>query len=130
MFDICIYSLYILFQKNLEANDIFHPRGIFIINCSQFASRKVIKIAIFKRNLLNEVKNAPSTVIPERTLVSQLTFTYSKSTIELLQKCELCSKLTIKTPERRPWRLSCVFIVNFEHIAHLFLVFLLLTLNK
>ena len=82
---IYIYSLYILFQKNLEANDIFHTRGIFIINCSQFASRKVIKIAIFKRNLLNEV-NAPSTVIPERTLVSQLTFTYSKSTIELLQK--------------------------------------------
>ena len=31
--------------------------------------------------------------------------------------CEICSKLTIKTPERRP---SGVFIVNFEHISHLF----------
>ena len=31
------------------------------------------------------------------------------------KRCEICSKLTIKTPERRP---------------HLFLVFLLLTLNK
>ena len=28
------------------------------------------------------------------------------------------------------WRHSGVFIVNFEHISHLFLGFLLLTLNK
>ena len=40
-----------------------------------------------------------------------------------------CPKLTIKTPERRQWRRSGVFIVNFEHISHLVLVFLLLTLN-
>ena len=33
---------------------------------------------------------------------SQLTFTYSKSTIEALQKRrEICSKLAIKTPEQR-----------------------------
>ena len=35
-------------------------------------------------------------------------------------RCEICSKLTIKTPERRH---------NFEHISHLALVFLLLTLT-
>ena len=46
------------------------------------------------------------------------------------KRCEICSKLTIKTPERRQWRHSGVFIVNFEHISPLFLVFLLLTLNK
>ena len=45
-------------------------------------------------------------------------------------RCEICSKLTINTPERRHWRRSGVFIVNFEHISHLFLVFLLLTLSK
>ena len=27
----------------------------------------------------------------------------------------MCSKLTIKTPERRHWRRSDVFILNFEH---------------
>ena len=43
--------------------------------------------------------------------------------------CEICSKLTIKTPERRNWRRSGIFIVNFEHISHIALVFLLLTLN-
>ena len=41
------------------------------------------------------------------------------------KRCEICSKLAIKTPERRH-----VFIANFEHISHLFLVFPLLTLNK
>ena len=45
-------------------------------------------------------------------------------------RCEICSKLTINTPERRHWRRSGFFIVNFEHISHLVLVFLLLTLNK
>ena len=41
----------------------------------------------------------------------------------------MCSKLTIKTPEQHHWRRSGIFIVNFEHISHLVLVFLLLTLN-
>ena len=45
-------------------------------------------------------------------------------------RCEIGSKLTINTPERRQWRRSGVFIVNFEHISHLVLVFLLLTLNN
>ena len=45
-------------------------------------------------------------------------------------RCEICSKLTRKTPKRRQWRFSCVFIINFEQISHLFLVFLLLTLSR
>ena len=45
-------------------------------------------------------------------------------------RCEICSKLTIKTPERRHWRRSGIFIVNFEHISHLALVVLLLTLSR
>ena len=32
------------------------------------------------------------------------------------KRCEICSKLTIKSPQRR----STVFIVNFEHVSHLF----------
>ena len=43
--------------------------------------------------------------------------------------CEKCSKLTIKISERCHWRLSAFFIINFKHISHLVLVFLLLTLN-
>ena len=36
-------------------------------------------------------------------------------------RCKICSKLTIKLPDRR----HCVFLVSFEHISHLVLVFLL-----
>ena len=39
-------------------------------------------------------------------------------------RCEICSKLTLKTPERRYWRRPGIFIANFEHISHLVLVFL------
>ena len=45
-------------------------------------------------------------------------------------KRKICSNLTIKTPKRRQWRCSGVFIVNFEHISQLVLVFPLLTLSK
>ena len=63
-------------------------------------------------------------------ICAQLAFTCSKSTIETLKKGVKWSKLTIKTPERRHWRGSGVLIANSEHISHLFLGFLLLTLNK
>ena len=38
-------------------------------------------------------------------------------------RCEACSKLTIKTPERCYWRCSGVFIVNFESVSQLALLF-------
>ena len=45
--------------------------------------------------------------------------------------CAISSKLTIKATQRRHWRSSSNFIVNFEHIyLHIVRVFLLLTLNK
>ena len=44
-------------------------------------------------------------------------------------RCEICSNLTIKMQERRQWRRSGIFIVNFENISHLVPLFLLLTLN-
>ena len=40
--------------------------------------------------------------------------------------CEICLELKLNTPERG----SGVFIVNFEYISHLVLVFLLLTLSR
>ena len=48
-------------------------------------------------------------------------------------RCEICSKLIMKTPERRQSlerRRSSVSIINFEHISHLVLEFLLSTLRR
>ena len=45
-------------------------------------------------------------------------------------RCEICSKLTIKTPERRHWCRSGVFILNFKHNSHFLLLFLLLTSSR
>ena len=45
------------------------------------------------------------------------------------KRCEIPSKLT-EISERLQWRSSEVFIVNPEHISHIFLVFLLLTLKE
>ena len=58
-----------------------------------------------------------------------------KLTIETLERgvkyVQICSKVMIKTPKRRQWRRSgSLFIANFEHISHFFLMFLLLTLNR
>ena len=44
--------------------------------------------------------------------------------------CGKCSKLIIMIPERRHKRCSGFFIENFQHISHLFSMFVLLTLNK
>ena len=44
-------------------------------------------------------------------------------------RCKICSKLTIKTPERHELHPSAFFNVNFEHDSHPVLVFVLLTLN-
>ena len=56
------------------------------------------------------------------SLITQQTFTCSKSTTKTLEK-------SVKYIQSY-WRCSCVFVVNVEHISRLFLVFLLLTLNK
>ena len=37
--------------------------------------------------------------------------------------CEICSKLTIRTSERRHWQGSDLFIVNFEQMSYSALVF-------
>ena len=42
-------------------------------------------------------------------------------------RCEVCSKLTVKTSERLHWRRSSVFIVSLEYIYH---VFQFLSLNR
>ena len=55
------------------------------------------------------------------------TFTCSDS--KHSKRCGIFSKLTIKILERRRWGRSNLFIVNLEHVSHLFRMFSLLTLS-
>ena len=48
------------------------------------------------------------TIIPARICMFKVNNENTKAI------CEICSKLTIKMPERRYWRLSAGFIANFE----------------
>ena len=65
-------------------------------------------------------------------LCTQQTNAWSKSKFKkymlvflTLKKCQICSKLAIETE-----RHSGVFIANFEHNSYIFLVLLLLILNR
>ena len=58
-----------------------------------------------------------------------MAFTCSRLTIETLEQGVKYVQ-SLKTQGGRHRRLSGVFIVNFEHISYLVLIFLLLTLNS
>ena len=75
--------------------------------------------------------------IAKLLLLTSLKYLYTSAGIYLLRvnnritrtSCKMCSKVIIKTPERRKLHRSGVFIVSFLHISHLVLVYLLLTLS-
>ena len=57
--------------------------------------------------------------LKKKGYLTQPAFTCSKLAMETLeQRCEICSKLTIKPPKWHRRRFGG-FIVNFEHISHL-----------
>ena len=94
------------------------------IFCFQKSPRITWKIEVLVSHVnlsIFELENAPVTAN------NYLLKAISRS---IRKRCEIYSKLTIKTPERRHWRRSGVFIVNFEYISNLFLVFLLINLNR
>ena len=62
------------------------------------------------------------------TVHTQLTYLLKFGNVNTEKRCEIRSKLAIKTPERRQGH-SCVFIANFELMSYLFVVFLLMTLS-
>ena len=45
-------------------------------------------------------------------------------------RCDICSELTVKTPEQRLWHRSSAFIANFELGLHPVLIFILVALSR
>ena len=88
-----------------------------------FQCKKFTAMNIFPKKQVNKQTNKLPAVIYLLKVHNRNTRT----------KCEVCSKLTIKKPERRYWPHWCrsgVFIVNFKYISHIVSVFLLLTVSK
>ena len=107
--------------------DEISSQKIFSVTWPNFIPKKITDLLLFatiysNRNFL---------LLHLRFLISSNNYLLRIDNRNTRKRCEICSKLTIKTPE---WRqLTCcsiVFVVNSEHISHIFLLFLLLTLNK
>ena len=77
----------------------------------KLCSKLLIKVVVYCAKYISKVHN------------TQLAFTCSKSTTETLEQCKICSELTIKATEQRQLRRSILFIVNFEQISRIVLVF-------
>ena len=86
----------------------------------------------FRPNKINKIKDYFVPEIKEKELRSKRLPIYGLkvNNRNTRTRCEICSKLTKKTPERHHCRWSGVFIINFENISHLAVLFLLLALNK
>ena len=121
--------------KELTLKYFKEPISFFFQYCSLLLTCKISTIWLVKRNTIAAVLYSWSKQMLQNTesywnkggyfhkIVSQETITCSKSTIKTKEKiCEVCSKITKKTPERSQCRRS-VFIVNFKHSSHLFVVF-------
>ena len=63
-------------------------------------------------------------------VLTKSAFNCSKSRMESPEHCEICFKLTKKTPKQHHSRCCGILIAYFEQISHTGLVFSLLDLNK
>ena len=105
-------------------NELWFKR--YLQNCTLTDVR--ILIMTYKYSPLDCLKTTLDTLLAQYNPAN--IYLFKANNRNTRKGCEICSKLTIKTREWRHWRLSGVFLVNFEHISNLFLVFLLLALNK
>ena len=70
-------------------------------------------MAVFQNKLLKAFKK--SIRIPDNVYLFKVNHQITRS------MCEICSKLTIKPPERRQFNGSVVFIVNSDYISRIVL---------
>ena len=115
------FSYYLLFRSNLFHSFLFlHYFGSFkFINIWEVSKSLIhfLKIwlktwrDIFCSSLIYVMNNTKSVYLEIRLAFAKARWFY------------VCSKLTIKTPERCQWRRFSLFIVILEHISHLFLMF-------
>ena len=64
-------------------------------------------------------------IFPERFII----YLFKVNDRNTIRRCEICSKLTIKILDWHQWHRSGVFIVDFEHISHVFHFFIVSIVN-
>ena len=88
---------------------------VLLYHCGYVKTRSNYKY-LFKDS--NKVTRTKSSAFPASIYLLKV---YNRNTEK---SYEICSKLAQKRPKRLYWRRSGLFIVNFEHVLHLFLVLL------
>ena len=131
-------------QDALEDNSVLH-KGSKLIVYKAPRSRPVCLLTFYvlsiyllcPEGLWNVLQNSQESVIFSNSYSEEHLWTVAFQLIVVTQSqqwkhqsCEICSKLTTKTPQRRHWYCSGVFIVNYKLISRLVMVFLFLTLKK
>ena len=114
-------SLKLNFQNHIEYQVSFSKLKFqsynyyFIFNLFLLWSQSNFVILIFShQNFCHHTRKKLSPAEISQAETTQPATTCSKLTIKTPEKkCEICSKFTIKTPEWRHWRRSSVVIVNF-----------------
>ena len=117
-------------------------QGAKTASCKKF----VIALQLYQKETLAQLFSCNFCEIFQNTCCSESSFTvafflfnsFNKANIYLLKvskrntwkKCEIYSKSTIKASKRRYWRCFAVHIVNFGHVSHVFLLFLLLKFEQ
>ena len=116
--------LVILFSTYRQLSVIKNPKkfGYWIKNKGHF------RLSVFKIN--SKMKLVKKCTADHTIGFPAGSYLFKVNNWNTRRTCEICLKLAIKTAEWRQWRCSGVFIVNFEHISYLVIVFLLLTLNR
>ena len=111
-------------SKSLTIPGLFSRRPRTL--CSRRYQKRRLSIFLSYRFTLPTNILASSTLTFKRSLFTglpSLHFLVQSKQLNIAAMCEICSKFTIKNPEWRHWSNSGVFIVNFEQISHITLVF-------
>ena len=86
---------------------------------SWMPNKYILMISRWKQNLIRNITKSNAEIyFPAGNYMSKVNNKNTRT------RCGRCSKLTIKTPERRQWHRSGVFVINLEYISRLVLVFL------
>ena len=96
-------------RRRREEDEIFKQVSVFLI----------FLLSVWLENIQSDNSNNPANI-----------YLFKVNIRNTRARCDLFSKLTIKHIIAKSITSSGVFIVNFKHISHLFLVLLLLTRNK